>query len=82
MEYPIQILIIDAQGGGVGRQLVSAVRQALPDAAVTAVGTNSAATSAMLKAGPHRAATGENAVVVACRTGCRKKGKCGGRGVD
>ena len=55
MEYPIQILIIDAQGGGVGRQLVSAVRQALPDAAVTAVGTNSAATSAMLKAGPHRA---------------------------
>lgn len=68
MEYPIQILIIDAQGGGVGRQLVSAVRQALPDAAVTAVGTNSAATSAMLKAGPHRAATGENAVVVACRT--------------
>ena len=65
MEYPIQILIIDAQGGGVGRQLVSAVRQALPDAAVTAVGTNSAA---MLKAGPHRAATGENAVVVACRT--------------
>ena len=36
--------------------------------AVTAVGTNSAATSAMLKAGPHRAATGENAVVVACRT--------------
>ena len=55
MEYPIQILIIDAQGGGVGRQLVSAVRQALPDAAVTAVGTNSAA-------------TGENAVVVACRT--------------
>lgn len=24
MEYPIQILIIDAQGGGVGRQLVTA----------------------------------------------------------
>lgn len=68
MHDPIQILVIDAQGGGVGRQLVAAVRQALPDAAVTAVGTNSAATSAMLKAGPHRAATGENAVVVACRT--------------
>ena len=68
MGDPIQILIIDAQGGGVGRQLVAAVRQALPEAVVTAVGTNSAATSAMLKAGPHRAATGENAVAVACRT--------------
>ena len=68
MDRPVQILVIDAQGGGVGRQLVSALRQALPEAVITAVGTNSAATSAMLKAGPHRAATGENAVAVACRT--------------
>lgn len=61
------ILVIDAQGGGVGRQLVSAIKQNLPEALVTAVGTNSAATSAMLKAGADNAATGENAVVVGCR---------------
>ena len=63
----MNILVIDAQGGGVGRQLVSAIKQRLPDAVITAVGTNSAATSAMLKAGADHAATGENAVVVNCR---------------
>lgn len=61
------ILVIDAQGGGVGRQLVTAIKQNIPDASITAVGTNSAATSAMLKAGADNAATGENAVIVACR---------------
>ena len=45
------ILIIDAQGGGIGRQLVAAVRQELPQARITAVGANGAATAAMLKAG-------------------------------
>lgn len=63
----MNVLIIDAQGGGIGRQLVSAIKDALPSALVTAVGTNSAATSAMLKAGANRAATGENAVVVCSR---------------
>lgn len=63
----MEILVIDAQGGGIGRQLVSAVKKALPEAAVTAVGANSLATSAMLKAGADRGATGENAVVVGCR---------------
>ena len=63
----MNILIIDAQGGGIGRQLVSAVKENIPDAFVTAVGTNSAATSAMLKAGADIAATGENAVIVNSR---------------
>ena len=63
----MNILIIDAQGGGIGRQLVSAVKKALPDEKVTAVGTNSLAASAMLKAGADHVATGENAVVVNCR---------------
>lgn len=63
----MNILIIDAQGGGIGRQLVSSIKKEMPDALVTAVGTNSAATSAMLKAGADRAATGENAVVVNSR---------------
>lgn len=63
----MRVLIIDAQGGGIGRQLVAAIRQALPEAEITAVGTNSMATAAMHKAGADHAATGENAVVVACR---------------
>lgn len=64
----MKILIIDAQGGGIGRQLVSAVKRRIPGAVVTAVGTNTAATSAMLKAGADQAATGENAVIVNSRT--------------
>ena len=64
----MEILVIDGQGGGLGRQLVAAVKKAVPQAVVTAIGTNSAATSAMLKAGADRAATGENAVVVNCRS--------------
>lgn len=63
----MNILIIDSQGGGMGRQLVSAVKEQLPHAHVTAVGTNSTATAAMLKAGADAAATGENAVIVGCR---------------
>lgn len=66
-EGPMDILIIDSQGGGMGRQLVSAIKEQFPQAHVTAVGTNSAATAAMLKVGPDAAATGENAVVVGCR---------------
>lgn len=61
------ILVIDAQGGGIGRQLVTAIKQNMPTALVIAVGTNSAATAAMLKAGADHAATGENAVIVGCR---------------
>ena len=63
----MEILVIDGQGGGLGRQLVAALRKAMPGAELMAVGTNSAATEAMRKAGASRAATGENAVAVACR---------------
>ena len=63
----MNILVIDAQGGGMGRQLVAAIKQAVPAAVVTAVATKSAAASAMLRAGADRAATGENAVVVNAR---------------
>ena len=65
----MNVLVIDGQGGGLGRQLVAAISAACPEARLTAVGTNSLATSAMLKAGTVRAATGENAVVVNCRHG-------------
>ena len=63
----MKILVIDAQGGGIGEQLVSAIKENVPNAVVTAVGTNTAATAAMLKAGADNAATGENAVVVNSR---------------
>lgn len=63
----MEILVIDSQGGGMGRQLVGAIKGQLPKAFVTAVGTNSTATAAMLKAGADAAATGENAVIVGCR---------------
>ena len=63
----MELLIIDAQGGGIGKQLAASVKKARPDLLVTAVGTNSAATAAMLRAGADRGATGENAVLAGCR---------------
>ena len=62
-----KILIIDGQGGMLGKQLVEAVRRAVPGAEITAVGTNSIAASNMLKAGADQAATGENSVLVGVR---------------
>ena len=61
------VLIVDGQGGRLGRQLVKEVLERFPGQEVLAVGTNSMATESMLKAGAPRAATGENAVAVACR---------------
>ena len=61
------IMVVDAQGGGLGKQLVAAIKKEMPQLSVTAVGTNTAATAAMLKAGADQAATGENAVAVVCR---------------
>lgn len=63
----MNILVVDAQGGGIGRQLVAALKRTAANAVVTAVGTNSMATSAMLKEGADHAATGENAVIVGAR---------------
>ena len=63
----MNLLIVDAQGGGIGKQLIASVKLRCPELTVTAVGTNTAATTAMLKAGADHAATGENAVKVGCR---------------
>ena len=64
----MNILVIDAQGGGIGKQLVARIKKAYPAETVIAVGTNSIATAAMIKAGADQGATGENSVIVACRT--------------
>ena len=63
----MDILIIDGQGGNLGRQLAKRLREALPQADMVVVGTNSTATENMLKGGANRAATGENAVLVNAR---------------
>ena len=63
----MNILVIDAQGGGIGKQIVSALKKRYPEQYITAVGTNSLATSSMLKAGADAAATGENPVIVCSR---------------
>ncbi len=60
----MNILIIDGQGGGIGRQLIENIKKCLPEHQITAIGTNVLATQAMLKAGADYAATGENAVIV------------------
>ena len=59
----MRILIIDGQGGGIGARLVGLLRPRLPQGCeLLCAGTNSLATSAMLKAGAARGATGEHAV--------------------
>ena len=65
---PMNVLVIDGQGGGLGKQLVAALSTQCPEIRLTAVGTNSLAANAMRKAGAPRAATGENAVAVNCRS--------------
>ena len=63
----MKILIVDGQGGGVGRQLAAQIKETFPNVQLMAVGTNTIATAAMLKGGADNAATGENAVLVAAR---------------
>jgi len=57
------ILVVDAQGGGLGRVLIEKIRASKLPVEILGVGTNSIATSALLKAGADACATGENAVV-------------------
>jgi len=59
----VKIIIIDGQGGKIGTLLVKQLKQQLPDLILLAIGTNSIATAAMLKAGAEHGATGENPVV-------------------
>lgn len=64
----MKILIIDAQGGGLGRELIQNLKAKFAGVEIIAVGTNSMATSNMIKAGAKFGATGENAVIVNTRT--------------
>lgn len=59
----MKIVIVDGQGGRLGKLLVEAVRARFPQAEIWGLGTNSIATATMLKAGADCGATGENPVV-------------------
>ena len=63
----MKVLIIDGQGGKLGQAVVEAIQAASLSCETYAIGTNSIATSAMLKAGAQYGATGENPTIVACR---------------
>ena len=65
-KYP-EVLVIDGQGGGLGRQVIQALKKEFPELKLRAAGTNGTAAEAMRKAGADMAASGENAVLVACR---------------
>ena len=60
----MNVVVMDAQGGGMGKMLVEQLKRAMPEQRIVAVGTNSMATAAMMRAGADQGATGENAVRV------------------
>ena len=62
-----KITVIDGQGGKMGRSIIEQLKKQFPEQEILAIGTNSIATSAMLKAGADYGATGENPVIVAAR---------------
>lgn len=62
-----KVVLIDGQGGRLGQLLAEAITAEGLSCDLLAIGTNSIATSAMLKGGAKQGATGENPVIVACR---------------
>lgn len=63
----ITIMVMDGQGGRIGRLLIETIKKEIKDVDVIAVGTNSIATSNMIKGGSDQAATGENPTLVVSR---------------
>lgn len=63
----MKVVIIDGQGGRLGQLLTEAIKKEKINADIYAIGTNSIATSAMMKAGADFGATGENPVITVCR---------------
>ena len=62
----MNIVVIDGMGGGIGKAVIEHIKAENKEVEIIAVGTNSIATSAMLKAGADYGATGENAVIHNC----------------
>lgn len=64
----MKVLVIDGKSGKMGQALVERIKGSGLACELTAIGTNAIATAAMMKAGADAGATGENPVIVACRT--------------
>ena len=64
----MKVVVIDGQSGRMGQLFIERAKAAGVNCELLAVGTNSLATVAMMKAGAAQGATGENPVLVACRT--------------
>ncbi len=63
----MKIAVVDGQGGGIGATIIKGLRQFVGmEVEILALGTNSVATSRMMKAGANKGATGENAIVRTC----------------
>ena len=63
----MKIVVIDGQGGRIGKLVIEKINELCVNHELIAIGTNSLATAAMIKAGAKKAATGENPVVVNAR---------------
>jgi NAD(P)-dependent dehydrogenase (short-subunit alcohol dehydrogenase family) len=60
----VRIAVVDGQGGGIGSLIVKRLRDEFgDDIDILALGTNAAATSAMMKSRANKGATGENAII-------------------
>ena len=60
----MKILVIDGQGGSLGKTIISRIIEEKIDAEIIAIGTNSTATQNMIKGNKTQGATGENPIVV------------------
>ena len=59
------LAVVDGLGGGIGSLIIKRLRDLLgSEIEVVALGTNAVATSAMMKAGANRGASGENAIAL------------------
>jgi len=59
----VKLMVMDGQGGGIGAAIIKGLREVLDERAeIWALGTNSIATSKMMKAGANKGGTGENAI--------------------
>lgn len=64
----MKLMVMDGQGGGIGAAVIKGLRQSIGlDPEILALGTNSIATSKMMKAGANRGGTGENAILCTSR---------------
>jgi hypothetical protein len=64
----MRIVVMDGQGGGIGAAIIKGLRESMGnDLEILALGTNSIATSRMMKAGANKGGTGENAIIQTCR---------------